>query len=1568
MGKKGILGLLVLLILIGVFGVVSAGDLKIIIFMEGEIVSPEPGYVSGDVNITWVNVENASLKYQEGLCNGSLNGTVLKDIHSEVNGFYDWDTATVDDGPYCIKLTWNSSVLDNVSVIVDNTAPTVVLTDNHTDNIVRDADTILITANFTETLSGIDETNIPKITIGGLVTDVNMTNQSNLVWNYSWNVPSGSDGLVNVVITAIDVAGNPNTAATGKISYTIDNIIPNLTSTSITGALGGIFSPANQDGLYDSINILMDASELVDWGTLYIKDSLGNNVKWYFCTIDWTLSCNKTWDGTLSSGGGDAPDGTYTINTTIADRAGNSNTIYVGSVIVDNSGPSITNLDNYTADGVINNDDNVIINATIIDGLAGISEIWLEWEGTETNHTLTQEGDSYYYNFSSTYLENQQIVEYQWFAKDVLGNLASSSLLSFQVENRFPIFNSSNPIEDLSGMEDIFSATINLSEHFYDLDVDDLTYTSTILSLDPGITSSASTGIIINIDNIAKTATILSTDDWNGNGTIVFYAWDFVGASVSSNTVYITIEADENDPPILGASITSPINFSEDTSINFNLNCNPPESDQTCGNFRYDSEYVSYDDNLIVNVNSLTGQVDMSATQDWNGVTYVKFIVDDNGIPMQTGEIVVKISVTPVNDNPILNIPTKIIEEGDSGFSINLQSYTLDVDNNVLSDISYTLVSQSNDTLISCELSISGQLNCNNPLSNAYGISELIIEVEDGSGGVGNQQFVINVTSVNDAPVINPSLPTNYNTDEDVPFTIDLNNYEFDVDPYDGDAELTWSVSGVDESLLLITIESVNDLLIVTPLENQYGSDSITLILTDSLGAQDTQLVNVVINPVNDAPVLDVIGTQNLFVGKPYSYAVIASDVDSSPSFSDNTSLFVIGATTGVISFTPISSGEYYVNISVSDGEFVDWQTVVFNVVFENEVPIANNVNIATDEDTNVLITLDCTDADVGDVLNYVIVTNPSNGTLSGSGNTRTYYPDTNYNGLDSFTYKCSDGLNESNIATVDITVTSVNDALRIVSYSPTFNPIIRTGTQDFSVVVEDFDSTVTYVWEVDGSSVGTNSNSYTYTSSSDGEFVINVTAGDGDNTVSHEWILTVSSVPIANTFTGLSTTDFSTIPDLSSASGVVLENDYGKIEFLAPLDLSDVFDLDNNVYIGESVFAIDTSIYPQLNKPARITLIGLSYTSVPEIFYSNQFTTILSNIRNKCYFCEIISYTGFPTTDGIVIFEVEHFSSFAVIGSGIKYNLSEFEDLEMCVEGEQGSLIVEIEEPSNRDDFGPGDEIEIEVNVKNGANEDKKIIVEAYLYNVDEDEEVEDVDSEYEEIRDGRNEDFEMIIVVPDDFEEDDDYILFVKAYEKGDEEIQCSYDAIEVQLEREKHKLIISKVIADSSQSYPGGSLELSIEVENIGGEDEEDVYITVKQSDLGIDEKGKLFEIEQYGDDDRITERFKIDIPKNALVKDYDFEIEVVYDDGEDSKLATVSIITRTVFEPVERLDVIELTKQETVISLDKKPVSKISIAKRSTYEIKNPVLTLLVILIVGIIIELIAIAIIRRHRKR
>jgi VCBS repeat-containing protein len=102
-----------------------------------------------------------------------------------------------------------------------------------------------------------------------------------------------------------------------------------------------------------------------------------------------------------------------------------------------------------------------------------------------------------------------------------------------------------------------------------------------------------------------------------------------------------------------------------------------------------------------------------------------------------------------------------------------------------------------------------------------------------------------------------------------------------------------------------------------------------------------------------------------------------------------------------------------------------------------NRPPAAGAESYTTNEDTPINVSslggvlANDTDPDTGDALEAVLVSGPSHAdsfTLNSNGSF-SYAPKPNYNGDDSFTYKANDGKTDSEIATVSITVTAVNDA-----------------------------------------------------------------------------------------------------------------------------------------------------------------------------------------------------------------------------------------------------------------------------------------------------------------------------------------------------------------------------------------------------------------------------------------------------------------------------------------------------------------------------------------------------------
>ena len=91
-----------------------------------------------------------------------------------------------------------------------------------------------------------------------------------------------------------------------------------------------------------------------------------------------------------------------------------------------------------------------------------------------------------------------------------------------------------------------------------------------------------------------------------------------------------------------------------------------------------------------------------------------------------------------------------------------------------------------------------------------------------------------------------------------------------------------------------------------------------------------------------------------------------------------------------------------------------------------NQLPVASNLSVSTNEDTLLSGQVSATDAD-GDHLTYSVVTGPSQGTVAlHSDGSFWYTPPAFYSGTDSFTFEAYDGQAYSNVATVSITINPV--------------------------------------------------------------------------------------------------------------------------------------------------------------------------------------------------------------------------------------------------------------------------------------------------------------------------------------------------------------------------------------------------------------------------------------------------------------------------------------------------------------------------------------------------------------
>jgi VCBS repeat-containing protein len=127
-----------------------------------------------------------------------------------------------------------------------------------------------------------------------------------------------------------------------------------------------------------------------------------------------------------------------------------------------------------------------------------------------------------------------------------------------------------------------------------------------------------------------------------------------------------------------------------------------------------------------------------------------------------------------------------------------------------------------------------------------------------------------------------------------------------------------------------------------------------------------------------------------------------------------------------------------------------------------NRAPVASDDVFSTAEDTTLSVAGpgvlgNDTDPD-GNALTAALVSGPAHGALTlNTDGSFTYTPAANYNGPDTFTYRANDGSANSNVATVSITVTAVNDAPTVaVAAGGACGGNYRSGTINLTVADPD--------------------------------------------------------------------------------------------------------------------------------------------------------------------------------------------------------------------------------------------------------------------------------------------------------------------------------------------------------------------------------------------------------------------------------------------------------------------------------------------------------------------------------
>ena len=321
------------------------------------------------------------------------------------------------------------------------------------------------------------------------------------------------------------------------------------------------------------------------------------------------------------------------------------------------------------------------------------------------------------------------------------------------------------------------------------------------------------------------------------------------------------------------------------------------------------------------------------------------------------------------------------------------------------------------------------------PAANVSESVSFTYKANDGIADSNVATVTITIAAVNDAPVAVDDAAT---TTEDAAVNGNVLGNDTDVD-----AGTTLAASlGAGPTHGTMTL-SPNGSFTYTPAANFNGTDSFTYSASDGTAVSDVATVTIAVTAVNDAPVAvpdAEATTEDATEAVTGNVLANDTDVDGGQSL---TATLVAGPATGTLAFNPDGSFAYTPAANVNGSASFTYKandgtadsndaTVTITVAAVNDAPVAVNDGVSTNEDTALsgnVLTND-SDPDAGPGLTASLVSGPAGGTFAfNPDGSFTYAPAANFDGTDSFTYTASDGTAVSNVATVTISVSGVNDA-----------------------------------------------------------------------------------------------------------------------------------------------------------------------------------------------------------------------------------------------------------------------------------------------------------------------------------------------------------------------------------------------------------------------------------------------------------------------------------------------------------------------------------------------------------
>jgi hypothetical protein len=367
-----------------------------------------------------------------------------------------------------------------------------------------------------------------------------------------------------------------------------------------------------------------------------------------------------------------------------------------------------------------------------------------------------------------------------------------------------------------------------------------------------------------------------------------------------------------------------------------------------------------------------------------------------------TFSLISKVRFYDLNRAPVTQQTNLTVDEDSS---INFSHHFTD---NEEDQLSFELVTEPNN----------GRVNFDNgahyiPNENFYGIDEFTVKVIDEHGNFIEQILTVNITPVNDTPYINGD---EFTVNEDETLQVQLSITDIENDEISLALKQTANHGQVD----------VNDTgqLSYQPNDNFFGSDQLTLLLSDNQGGSQSVTLTITVEPVNDVPNFELekysVDEDTSYTGQLYATDIEQHDIIFGVVIGSVFQGEVIITTDGQFTFTP---DQDFFGFASFDAQVIDsaqgirQQTIAILVNPVDDIPVFDELTVAVNHNGKVSDNLPTKDID-GDVLEYTLAEDVTNGSLTFNNGEYSYSPNSGFSGSDSFSFEVTDG---SNIVTSTI-------------------------------------------------------------------------------------------------------------------------------------------------------------------------------------------------------------------------------------------------------------------------------------------------------------------------------------------------------------------------------------------------------------------------------------------------------------------------------------------------------------------------------------------------------------------